>query len=159
MTKRLQRWTCNPESKSRPNRQLDLFSSWDSKLCYIPFEFSFIRAIFVPEKCFREVYVIYFMTLSTNGWKDSKNGIFIFPPKKTLIWRRHCSIGKSCCSMTSKQSVVWFLEFLGREVFQPSVRLTNQKAARVCIRSINQSNRSIFVRLFLFCSRVFISRS
>ena len=31
---------------------------------------------------------------------------------------------------------------------------------RVCIRSINQSNRSISVRLlFLFCSRVFISRS
>ena len=38
----------------------------------------------------------------------------------------------------------------------PSVRLTT----RVCIRSINQSNRSISVRLlFLFCSRVFISRS
>ena len=31
---------------------------------------------------------------------------------------------------------------------------------RVCIRSINQSNRSISVRLlFLFCSRVFISSS
>ena len=29
-----------------------------------------------------------------------------------------------------------------------------------CIRSINQSNRSISIRLlFLFCSRVFISRS
>ena len=34
------------------------------------------------------------------------------------------------------------------------------KATRVCIRSINQSNRSISVRLlFLFCSCVFISRS
>ena len=34
------------------------------------------------------------------------------------------------------------------------------KATRVCIRSINQSNRSISVRLlFLFCSRVFIPRS
>ena len=34
------------------------------------------------------------------------------------------------------------------------------KATRVCIRSINQSNRSISVRLlFLFCSRIFISRS
>ena len=31
---------------------------------------------------------------------------------------------------------------------------------RICIRSINQSNRSISVRLlFLFCSRVFVSRS
>ena len=34
------------------------------------------------------------------------------------------------------------------------------KATRVCIRSINQSNRSISIRLFfLFCSRAFISRS
>ena len=50
-------------------------------------------------------------------------------------------------------------KFFGHEVFQPSVRLTNQKP-RVWIRSIAQSNRSIFVRLlFLFCSRVFISRS
>ena len=51
-------------------------------------------------------------------------------------------------------------KFLGMTFFHPSVRLTNQKLTRVCIRSINQSNRSIFVRLsFLFCSRVFISRS
>ena len=33
------------------------------------------------------------------------------------------------------------------------------KATRVCVRSINQSNRSISVRLFLFRSCVFISRS
>ena len=51
-------------------------------------------------------------------------------------------------------------KFLGMTFFHPSVRLTNQKLTRVCIRSINQSNRSIFVRLFfLFCLRVFISRS
>ena len=67
MAKWLQPWTCSAEFKSFPNRELDLVSSWDSKLCYVPFEFSFIRAIFVCEKCFREVYVIYFMTLSANG--------------------------------------------------------------------------------------------
>ena len=33
------------------------------------------------------------------------------------------------------------------------------KARRVCIRSINQSNLSISVRLFLFSTRVFISKS
>ena len=33
-----------------------------------------------------------------------------FPAKETLIWRRHCSIGQSCCSMTSKPSIGWFLE-------------------------------------------------
>ena len=40
-------------------------------------------------------------------------------------------------------------------------RLLNElRATRVCVCSINQSNRSISVRLlFLFCSRVFISRS
>ena len=51
-------------------------------------------------------------------------------------------------------------KFSGMKFFHPSVRLTNQKATRICIRSINQSNRSISVLLlFLFCSRVFISRS
>ena len=44
-------------------------------------------------------------------------------------------------------------KFSGMNYFYPSV-------TRVCIRSINQSNRSISVRLlFLFCSHVFISRS
>ena len=33
-----------------------------------------------------------------------------FPAKESLIWRRHCSIGQSCCSMTSKRSIGWFLE-------------------------------------------------
>ena len=51
-------------------------------------------------------------------------------------------------------------KFTGMKFFHPSVRLTNQKSRAFCIRSINQSNRSISVRLlFLFCSRVFISRS
>ena len=79
-----------------------------------------------------------------------------FPPKKTLIWRRHCSIDQSCCSMTSKR----FLESSsGMKFIQPSVHLTNQ-ARCICIHSINQSNGFISVRLlFLFCSRVFISRS
>ena len=87
--------------------------------------------------------------------KGTKHGLVIFPPKKTLIWRRHCSIDQSCCSMTSKR----FLESSsGMKFFQPSVLLTNQRC--VCIRSINQSNRFISARLlFLFCSRVFISRS
>ena len=48
--------------------------------------------------------------------------------------------------------------FLG--VFSSERPLNQLKATRVCIRSTNQSNRSFSVRLlFLFCSRVFISRS
>ena len=51
-------------------------------------------------------------------------------------------------------------KFFGHEVFSPERSLNQPKATRVCIRSINQSNRSISVRLlFLFCSHVFISRS
>ena len=42
--------------------------------------------------------------------KRSKHCLFIFPQKKTLIWRRHCSIGQSCCSMTSKRNIGWFIE-------------------------------------------------
>ena len=63
--------------------------------------------------------------------KRSKHGLFVFQPKKTLVWRWHCSIGQSCCSMPSKRKY--------------------RLISRVCIRSINQSNRSISVRFFLFC--------
>ena len=51
-------------------------------------------------------------------------------------------------------------KFFGHDVCLPERLLNQPKATRVCIRSINQSNRSISIRLlFLFCSRVFISRS
>ena len=50
-------------------------------------------------------------------------------------------------------------KFLGMKFF-PERSLHQPKTTRVFIRSINQSNRSISVRLlFLFCLRVFISRS
>ena len=37
-------------------------------------------------------------------------------------------------------------KFFGHEVFSPERSLDQPKATRVCIRSIDQSNRSIFVR-------------
>ena len=50
--------------------------------------------------------------------------------------------------------------FAGMKFFSPQHSLSQPKATRVCNRSINQSNRSISVCfLFLFHSRVFISRS
>ena len=93
--------------------------------------------------------------------KRSKYGLFVFPPKKTLIRRGHPSIGQCCCSMTSKQSIDWFLESSRAwQVFSPERSLNQSKATSVCIRSTNQSYCSISVLLlFLFCSRVFISRS
>ena len=46
------------------------------------------------------------------------------------------------------------------QLISPERSLNQPKAMRVCIRSINQPNCSFPVRLlFLFCSRVFISRS
>ena len=69
-----------------------------------------------------------------------------FPAKKTLIWRRHCSIGQSCCSMTSK----WSMKF-----FHPSVRLTSQKPrAFVSFRWTNQIDLLPSVCCFCFV-RVF----
>ena len=51
-------------------------------------------------------------------------------------------------------------KFSGMKFFSPERSLNQPKATSVCFRSINQSNRSISVRLlFLFCSCVFISRS
>ena len=51
-------------------------------------------------------------------------------------------------------------KFFGHEVFSAERSLNQPKARYVCIRSINQSNLSISVRLLsLFCSRVYIWRS
>ena len=51
-------------------------------------------------------------------------------------------------------------KFSDMKFFSVERSFNQPKASRVCIRSINQSNRSFSVRLlFLFCSRVFISRS
>ena len=92
--------------------------------------------------------------------KRSKHELFVFPPKKILIKRRHCSIGQSSCSMTSKGSIDWLLESSRAWSFFTRVFANQPKPTPVCIRSINRSNRCIPVRLFfLFCSRVFISRS
>ena len=84
--------------------------------------------------------------------KRSKHGFFGFPPKKTLIWRRHCSIGQSCCSKTSKRSIDWFLESSScMKFFQLSVRVTNQKPRVFVSVRQNQSNRFVsFSLLFLF---------
>ena len=84
--------------------------------------------------------------------KRSKHGLFAFLPKKTLIWRGHCSIGQWCCSMTSKWSIDWFLESSsGVKFFQPSVRVTNQKPrAFVSVRQTNQIALFPFVCSFCF---------
>ena len=82
-------------------------------------------------------------------WMEkTKHGLFVFRPKKTLIWRRHCSIDQSCCSMTSKQ----FLESSsGMKFVYPSVRLANQKpGAFVSVRYTKQIALFPFVCCFRF---------
>ena len=71
-----------------------------------------------------------------------------FPAKETLIWRRHCSIGQSCCSMTSKK----FLESSsGMKYVYPSVRLANQNpGAFVSVSYTNQIALFPFVCCFCF---------
>ena len=90
-----------------------------------------------------------FVICFISQWMErTKHGLFVFPPKKTLIWRRHCSIDQSCCSMTSKQ----FLEsYSGMKFVYPSVRLANQKpGAFVSVRCTNQIALFPFVCCFCF---------
>ena len=109
------------------------------------------------EKWFWWMFVICFIS---QWMKRSKHGLFVFSPKKTLIWRRHYSTGQSCWSMTSKRSLDWFLESSSGKKFFTRASLDQPNATHICTRSINQSNRYISVcLLFLFCSHVFISRS
>ena len=71
-----------------------------------------------------------------------------FPAKETLIWRRHCSIGQSCCSMTSKK----FLESSsGMKFVYPRIRLANQNpGAFVSVSYTNQIALFPFVCCFCF---------
>ena len=60
------------------------------------------------------------------------------------------------------KSKYWLIsgKFSGMKIFSPKRSLNQPKATCVCIHSINQSNHSISIcLLFLFCSRVYISRS
>ena len=75
-----------------------------------------------------------------------KHGLFVIPQKKTLIWKRHCSIGQLCCKYDVKAKYRLILcsrKFSGN---QP-------KSVPFSMRSMNQSNRSLefgFVRAFSF---------
>ena len=92
--------------------------------------------------------------------KRLKHGLFVFPPKKTLIWRKHCSIGQSFCIMMSGWSIDWFLESSRAwSFFHLSVCLTNQKLRTFV--SFDKPIKSVYFCSFvvLFCLHVLISRS
>ena len=81
--------------------------------------------------------------------KRSKHGLFFFPPKKTLIWRRHRSIGQSCYSMTSKRIIDYFLESFGHEVFSTERSLNQPKATCVCICPSDKPIKWLYFRSFV----------
>ena len=95
--------------------------------------------------------------LSANGWKDQNMDSSFSRQRKPSYGDGIVRLANRVAVWRRSEVSVDFQKVLGREVFSP-VRSRNQpKATRLCIRSINQS---ISVRLlFLFCARVFISRS
>ena len=88
--------------------------------------------------------------LSANGWKDQNMDSSFSRQRKH--WRRHCSIGQSCCSMTSKLSIDWFLEssrawsFFTRAFAEPTKRHARLYPFDKPIKSLY--SRSL---LFMFC--------
>ena len=80
-----------------------------------------VRFSYDLEKWFPWVFVICFIS---QWMKRLKHGLFVFLPKKPLIWGRHCSNGKSCCCLTSNRSIGWFLESSRAWSFF-TLRLTN----------------------------------
>ena len=92
--------------------------------------------------------------------KWSKHGLFVFPPKENPNMEKALFDWPVVLQYDVKAKYrLISRKFLGMKFFHPSVRLTNQKP-RAFVSVRYQSNRSISVRLlFLFCSRVFISRS
>ena len=76
------------------------------------------------KKCSREVFVTCFIS---QWMKRSKHGLFVFPPKKTLIWRRHCSISWPIVLQYDVKAI----SRMGMKFFHLSVRWTNQSQARL----------------------------
>ena len=92
--------------------------------------------------------------------KEVKTWPLLFPAKEKPNMEKAISIGQSCCSMKSKQSIGWFLESSPAWRFFIQGSLNQPNTTHVCICLMNQSNCSISVcLLFLFCLYVFISRS
>ena len=91
--------------------------------------------------------------------KRSKHGLFVFPPKKTLIWRRHCTIGQLCCSMTSKRNIDWFLESSRAWSFF-TLAFASPTKSHARFYPFDKSIKSLYSGcLFLFCWHVFILKS
>ena len=98
--------------------------------------------------------------LSADGWKDRNMYSSFSRQRKPKYGERIVRLVNGVAVWRQSEVSIDFQQVLGRDVFSSERSLNQPKATLVCIRSTNQSNRSIFVRLLsLSCSRVFISRS
>ena len=82
------------------------------------------------------------------AWR--KHELFVFPPKKTLIWKKDCSIGQSVIVLQYAVKAKYrlsFGKFSGMKFFHPSVRLTNQNSREVCIH--DEPIKCLFFRSFV----------
>ena len=73
---------------------------------------------------------------------------FVFPPKKTLIRRRHCSMGQYCCSMTSKRSISWFPESSKAWSFFTQAFAYSTKS-HACLYPFDEPIKSLYFRSFV----------
>ena len=115
-----------------------------------------IRAIFMwPCKMVSVICSLY--VLSANGWKD-QNMDSSFSRWRNPNMENALFDWPILLQYAVKANYRWISrKFFGHEVFSPERLLNQPKPTRVCIRSINQSNRSIsvfccfcFVRAFSF---------
>ena len=97
--------------------------------------------------------------LSANVRKDQNT--LCFPAKENPNMGRHSSIGQSCCSMMSKQSIDWFLESpLGMKFFLAERVLNQHDMSHLHFVSIQQTNQiTLFPLVCCFCFQDTIQKS
>ena len=97
----------------------------------------------------------YLFYLFYNGWKDQNMDSSFSCQRKPWCGEGIVWLANRVTLWRQSEVSIDFSKVLGHEVFSTERSLNQPKATRVCTRSINQSNRSISVRLlFLFCSRL-----
>ena len=92
--------------------------------------------------------------LSVNGWKDQDMASSrVFPPKKTVIWRRHCSTGQcnrvavwrqsevsiDFCTTTERILARWLAESHGQWEYRP---WKWRNMSRVIFRDTSQETKT-----------------
>ena len=88
--------------------------------------------------------------LSANGVnRDIKHGLFVFSPKKPLIWRRRCSIGQSRLQYDVKGKYrLVSRKFWRKEVVSAEHSLNHPKATYARFYPLDKLIKSLYLRSF-----------